>query len=83
MSKREDDLRLCGKEIETNRARGQINPRIILGVFVVVVITGPLVGAAVDIQSSLASTPAFSWFTAGVIALLFVATIIAAALGLD
>ncbi|WP_204366201.1 hypothetical protein [Halosimplex carlsbadense] len=61
--------------------RGQISPRFILGVFVLIVIAGPLANAAIDIQSSLASTPAFSWLSAGVIAILIVAAIIAAALG--
>lgn len=63
--------------------RGQVDPQLIMGAFVLIVIAGPLIAAAVDIQSSLASTPAFSWFTGGVIALLIVAAIVAAALGLE
>jgi hypothetical protein len=63
--------------------RGQITPRFILGAFVLIVIAGPLAAAAVDIQSSLASGPGFSWFSAGVMALLIVAAIVAAALGLE
>jgi hypothetical protein len=50
---------------------------------VLIIIAGPLIAAAVDIQSSLASTSAFSWFSGGVIALLIVATVVAAALGMD
>jgi uncharacterized membrane protein YdcZ (DUF606 family) len=63
--------------------RGQIEPRFILGMFVLIVIAGPLITAAVDMQSSLASTPAFSWFSGGVIAILFVAAVVAAVLGIE
>lgn len=65
------------------RQRGQIDLRLILGVFVLIVIAGPLAAAAIDIQASLASTPAFSWFSGGVIALLIVGAVAAAALGLE
>lgn len=63
--------------------RGQIDPQFILGAFVLIVIAGPLVAVGVDIQSELASTSAFSWFSGGVIAILIVAAMVAAALGLD
>jgi hypothetical protein len=63
--------------------RGQIDFRLLLGAIVLIVIAGPLAAAATEIQSSLASTPMFSWFSAAVIALLIVAAIAAAALGLD
>jgi hypothetical protein len=54
-----------------------------MGTIVLIVLAGPLTAAAVDIQSSLASTPAFSWISAGVIALLIIAAMAAAALGLE
>lgn len=63
--------------------RGQITPRLILGTIVLVVIASPLAAVALDIQESFASTPAFSWFWAWVIALLIVAAVVAAVLGLD
>ena len=63
--------------------RGQIDPQFIVGVFVLMVIAGPLIAAAVDIQSSLASTPAFTMLSGGVIAILIVAAIVAAALGVE
>lgn len=65
------------------RIRGQINPSLILGAFILIVIAGPLIAVGVDIQTSLASTPAFSGLTAGVIALLIIAAFAAAALGLE
>lgn len=63
--------------------RGQIDPRYIVGAIVLVFLAKPLAAAAFDIQSSLASTPVFSWFWSSVIALLFVAAIVAAVLGLE
>ena len=63
--------------------RGQIDLRIIVGAFVLVIISGPLVAAAIDIHTSLASTPAFSSLSGGVIALLIVAAVVAAALGME
>ncbi len=63
--------------------RGQADPQTIMGVFVLFVLAGPLITVAFDIQSSLASSPAFSWLSGGVIALLIIATIVAAALGLE
>lgn len=63
--------------------RGEIDLRFILGAFVLIVLARPLAAAAVDIQSSLASTPAFSWFSGGVIAVLMMAAIAAAVLGLE
>lgn len=63
--------------------RGQITPRIIVGVFILAVIAIPLLAAMADFQNSLASTPAFSWFSAGVIAVLLMAAIVAGILGLD
>lgn len=66
-----------------SRIRGQIDPRLIIGLFVLFVIAGPLIAVGVNIQSALESTPAFSEFAAGVIALLIVAAMAAAALGLE
>lgn len=86
MSRREDSARLYTRMQNAERSetqRGQVDPQRIVGVFVLVVIAGPLAGAAFDIQSSLASTPAFSWFSAGVIAILIVAAVVVAALGFE
>lgn len=58
--------------------RGQVTPRLLLGGFVLIIITGPLATAAVDIQQGLASTPAFSPLTAAVLAVLIIAVIVAA-----
>lgn len=63
-----------------DQGKGQIDPRAMLGLFVVIVIGGPLVKVALDIQSSLASTSTFTPLTAAVIALLIVAAVIAAIL---
>lgn len=63
--------------------RGQIDPRLIVGCFVLIIIAGPLVASIVDIQSALASTPTFTGVSAAVIALLLLATIVAGILGLD
>lgn len=63
--------------------RGQVEPRHIFGFIILIVIAPALITAAVDIQSSLASTPAFTWFSASVIAILIVAALVAAALGLE
>lgn len=71
-------------ESDPNRGRrGQINLRIAFGIFVLILIAKPLTVAAADIQTSLAATPAFSWLSASVIALLIVATIVAAAVGVE
>lgn len=83
MSDRQDRKRVRRAESTRKEARGQVDPRFILGVFVLIVIAGPLIAVGVDIQSALASTEAFSWFTGGVIALLIVAAIVAAILGLE
>lgn len=51
---------------------------LVIGGFVLVLIAEPLAAAAVDIQEGLASTPAFSQLTAGVVAFLIIAAIVAA-----
>lgn len=51
---------------------------LVLGGFVLVLIAGTLADAAVDIQEDLASTPIFSQLTAGVLAVLIIAAIVAA-----
>jgi len=66
-----------------DRQRGQISGRLVLVAFVTLVLAGPLATIAVDIQSSLATTSAFSWVTAGIIALLIVGAMAAKALGLE
>lgn len=71
------------KTDSSDTQRGQIDLRLIFGAFVLIVIAGPLAAAAINLQASLASTPTFSWFSGGVIALLIVAAVAAALLGLD
>jgi hypothetical protein len=68
---------------DQDHQRGQIDARLILGVLALILVAGPLATTAVDIQSSLAATPAFSWVSAGAIALLFVAIIVAGLLGVE
>ena len=63
--------------------RGLIEPRIILGAFALLLVAGPLVTLGIEIQSSLAATPAFSWLSAGLIAFLLVAIVVARLLGLE
>lgn len=63
--------------------RAQIDPRLVLGGGVLLILAGPLLVVAVDIQSALASTPAFTGVSAAIIAILLVTAIAAAALGLD
>jgi len=65
---------------DQHRQRGQVDGRLILGAVVAIVFTVPLATAAVDIQSSLAAVPGFSWLTAMVVALLVVAAMVAAVL---
>ena len=66
---------------DQNLQRGQSDGRLVLGAVIVAVIAGPLATAAIDIRSSLAAVPGFSWQSAGLIALLTVGAIVAAALG--
>ena len=63
--------------------RAQVTPRLIVGGFVLLVIAGPLLTVAVDLQAALASTPAFTGLSAAVIAILIVMAITAAALDLE
>lgn len=88
MSERQDTPATRPKPKAENRRyrnsnRAQIDPRMILGGGVLLILAGPLVVVAVDIQSALASTPAFTGLSAGLIAILLVLAIAAAALGLD
>lgn len=61
-----------------DRSCGLVSVRTVLGVFVLVMIAGPLAGATVDIQRSLSNIPSFSGLEAGFIALLVVLAILAA-----
>jgi len=63
--------------------RGQVDARFAIRAFIILVLAVPLATAAVDISSSLAATPTFTWFSATVIALLIMAVMVAAALGGD
>ena len=63
--------------------RGQIDDRLIVGLFVLVLIGGALVGAASDLQAGLAESSAFSWFEATVVAGLFLVALVAMVLGIE
>lgn len=85
MSNRQDQLVVWLKSLKNEmegKSRGKVSPQFIIGVIVVIIIAPALVAAAVDIQSSLSGTPAFTWFSAAVVAILIVAAIVAAVLGL-
>lgn len=63
--------------------RGSIDLRTVVGIFLLLVVAGPLASATIDIQSSLASTPAFSWVEATAVAILILVGVGAAVVGLD
>ena len=65
---------------DQHRQRGQVDGRLIFGALVIAGLAGPLATAAVDIQSSLAAMPGFSWLTATAVALLIVAAMVATVL---
>ena len=56
-----------------------VEPRMILGGMVVLIVVGPLTAAAIDIQAALASTPTISPVVATLLALLIVFAFLAAA----
>lgn len=60
--------------------RGQIDPGHVIVAMILMVIIVPLIPVVLEIQSALASTPMFSWLTAGLFALLLVAGLVAAGL---
>jgi len=66
-----------------SRKRAQSTPQIVVGGVVVLLISGPLLGATIDLQQGLASTPAFSNLFAGLIALLFLLAIVFGLLGIE
>ncbi len=59
--------------------RGTVEPRIILGGIVFLILVGPLTAAAIDIQAALASTPTITPVAATCLALLIVFVLFAAA----
>ena len=59
--------------------RGMVEPRMILGGMIVLILIGPLTAAAIDIQAALASTPTITPVAATLLALLIVSTLLAAA----
>jgi hypothetical protein len=83
--------RLTGESLRTwkeadaaaSSQRGQIDGRLIVGLFVLVLIGGALVGAASDLQAGLAASSAFSWFEATVVAGLFLVALVAMVLGIE
>ena len=56
-----------------------VEPRMILGGIVLLIVVGPLTAAAIDIQAALASTPTISPVVATLLALLIVFAFLAAA----
>jgi len=65
---------------DQDRQRGHVDGWLVIGAFIALVLAVPLATAAVDIQSSLAAVPGFSWLTATIIAVLIVAAMVAAVL---
>lgn len=59
-------------------SRGQVTPQLVICVFVLIVLAGPLAAAAIDLQQGLAVSPAFTAVEAAFIAFLIIAAIIAA-----
>lgn len=68
---------------EPKRRRGQSSGEIILRLFVLILVGGPIITAMIRFQSELADSRLFSWLGALFIALLLFAAIVAAILGLD
>lgn len=63
--------------------RGQIDIRLVGGLFVLLLIGGALIGAASDLQAGLAASPAFSWLEATLVAGLFLLALVAMILGIE
>ena len=59
--------------------RGMVEPRMVLGGIVVLILIGPLTAVAIDIQAALASTPTITPVAATLLALLIVFTLLAVA----
>lgn len=89
MAKKQDatrtDTQLTSQEeaVKSSSQRGQLEPQHLLGAFVLILIGGSLVAAAGDLQDGLASSPAFSEFWAGIIALLFLLALVFGILGIE
>lgn len=62
-------------------SRGQVSPRLVVGVFVLLVAAGPLIKAGIQIQTDLASSTTFSPVQALVIATSLIGIIVASILG--
>lgn len=63
--------------------RGQIDARLLIGLIALVLVGGPVIGAAVKMQSGFAASPVFSWPVATILAALFVLMLVFAILGID
>lgn len=61
--------------------RGQIDPKFLLGVVVLILIAEPLIKAGIELQTGLAESPVFSPLLAAIFAILFILTIVLAILG--
>ena len=69
--------------VKFSSQRGQLEPQHLLGAFVLILIGGPLIAAAGDLQDGLATSPAFSEFWAGIIAVLFLLALVFGILGVE
>lgn len=61
--------------------RGQFDPRLLAGLFVLILVAGPIIREGMQLQAGLAESPAFSPLLAAVVAFLFVLAIVLAILG--
>lgn len=79
------DTRFTSQEeaVKSSSQRGQLEPQHLLGAFVLILIGGPLIAAADDLQDGLATSPPFSEFWAGIIALLFLLALVFGILGIE
>lgn len=63
--------------------RGIIEPRLLLGGFLVILIMGPLVSIGIELQSGFSSMPGFTEIGAAVLAGMFVLAIVLMILGIE
>lgn len=68
---------------QTMNNRGEVDIRLIFGVFVLFLVAPPLVAAGAELQDGLSSTPAFSELAAAVIAGLIILALVVKILGIE
>ena len=69
--------------VSPSEHRGQIDPRMIVGLFLLVIVGGPLVQATGTLQKGLLALPGISWAGATVVSLCFLGALVVAVLGLE